>query len=171
MEIICKRFPIASKMELTNLDDQSLYKSKQASRKIAQFIENERFYWIRIIQKHKRFFGRFEGTWKEVIRRIPIGVLKKLIIAAQKWFKIDSFQQVSPLHVAAQNGDLDMFSHIISKSRNKNPEGGRFIEFHIFKNPVVFKFKNEDCNEGITYKATPLHIGKDFLVQNFSNRW
>ena len=52
MEIFFKRFPLASKMILRNLDNQSLVRSKEVSREVSEILDKERFYWIRIIAKH-----------------------------------------------------------------------------------------------------------------------
>ena len=99
METFYKRFPIASKMVLNNLDDQSLRNSKEASREISEFLDNGRFFWIRIIEKYKDNFNGFEKSWKEVINKTPTDVLKQLAKSVEKFFKTYSFKQVAPLHI------------------------------------------------------------------------
>ena len=85
METVLKRFPFASKIILKKLDDQSLARSKEASRGITEFLENERFYWIRIIQK-------YNDDCRQVIKKTSIKDLKELAIQSEKSFWIRMIQ-------------------------------------------------------------------------------
>ena len=85
MDMLCKRFPLVIRTVLINLDDQSLTRSKEASREIAEFLDNERFYWTRIIQKYNGHFEGHQESWKEDIRRTPLNVLKQLGVAVQNF--------------------------------------------------------------------------------------
>ena len=78
MENFIKRFPVPGGMILNNLDDQSLARSKEANREMAEFIENERFYWIRIIKK-------YNNNWKQIINKTPIEALKELAIESERY--------------------------------------------------------------------------------------
>ena len=84
MENCCKRFPVVGKMILSNLDNQSLVQSKKASRAISNSLENERFYYIRVIQNYEKF-NEFEESWKEVFHKTPVDVLKQLAVTIQKY--------------------------------------------------------------------------------------
>ena len=113
MDIVIKRFPFVSYKVLKNLDDKSLVKSKEINRQIAKFVENKRLYLIRIIKLYKWNFEGFEESWKEVINRIPINVMKQLASKTQKLFESDSVQKelkVAPLHIAVEKGTLELFS-------------------------------------------------------------
>ena len=57
--ICCRRFPFAGKLILNNLENQSLARSKETNRGINKFLENERFYWIRILKKYSKNFKGF----------------------------------------------------------------------------------------------------------------
>ena len=83
MENCIKRFPIVGVMIFKNLDNKSLTKSKEANPKIAEFLENERYYWIRKITTYNRKFKGFEESWKEVINKTKIDVIKQLFVAAE----------------------------------------------------------------------------------------
>ena len=65
-------------MILKNLDDQSLTRSKEASKDIAIFLENEKFFWIRFIKKYNKNFEGFEESWNQVVKKIPVDVVKNL---------------------------------------------------------------------------------------------
>ena len=78
MEILSKRFPLAGELVLSNLDDQSLTTIKESSRDINEFLGNGRFFWIRIIRKYIKNFEGFEESWKEVINKTPVDIVKQL---------------------------------------------------------------------------------------------
>ena len=122
MDNCCKRFPDVGKMILNNLNDQSLARSKKASRGIAVFLENERFYFVRIIRKYDEQFEGFEESWNEVINKTPIDFLKQLAVAVEDFFKENYWRKnLTPLHIAAEKDDLGLCEKIITKTSNKNP--------------------------------------------------
>ena len=51
MDFIVRRFPILAENIINNLDDKSLVKFKDANRENHEFMDQERFYWIRILRK------------------------------------------------------------------------------------------------------------------------
>ena len=117
------RFPLASKIILNNLDNQSLVRSKESSRKVAEFVDGERFIWIRIIKKYSQHFEGFEESWNEVINKTPVNILKQFAISAQKFFKYyRSTKKVAPLHIAAVTGSFQVCKHIVTKTRNNKTE-------------------------------------------------
>ena len=77
MENCIRRFPVVGSMILRRLDDQTLVKNREISRKISEFIKNERFYWIRIIQKHN-------VNKREIIKKASIKDLKDLAIESEQ---------------------------------------------------------------------------------------
>ena len=95
--ICCRRFPSVGKTILNNLENQSLARSKEIDRRIKKFLENERFYWIRILMKYKRNFEGFEESWNNVIENAPIAILQQLALAVQE-FKVSSNVFLGPLN-------------------------------------------------------------------------
>ena len=87
MEDLCKRFPELAKNLLQNLDDQSLVIFKETSRDIYSVSTNERAYWLRIIQKYSGNLHEFQNSWKKVLNKIPIEILKQLATATWEFFK------------------------------------------------------------------------------------
>ena len=118
MDILCKRFPLVVVRVLNNLDDQSLTRSKEASREIAECLDNEKFYWIRIIKKYNGNFEGHEKSWKEVLHKTPVDVVKQLAVAVQQFFESHSFKKLAPLHIAAEKGSMQLCRHIISKTKD-----------------------------------------------------
>ena len=122
MDNYCKRFPNASKLTFKNLDNQSLVRSKNAGRRISSFLENETFHFKRIIKSYNGKFEGFEESWREVIKKTPIDVLKQLSIAVQKYFKKHPTKRnVSPHEIALKKGNIDLCKYMITKTSNRNP--------------------------------------------------
>ena len=76
MEVLCKRFSLASKMIFKNLDDQGLIRTKESSRKISGFLDNERFLKIRIINIYVEHFEGYEDEWKIVVQKSSTDFIK-----------------------------------------------------------------------------------------------
>ena len=122
MESICKRFPVAGMLVLENLDNQSLTRNKEASRGMAYFLEYEkRFYFIRQIKRYHKNFEGFEESWNQVVKKIPVDVIKQLASAVKKSCQIDIYMRNSPHDIASYEGQLDLLRFIIEKVKNKNP--------------------------------------------------
>ena len=94
MENLCIRFPVASEMVLKNLDDPSLKRSKLAGRGMAKFRETEKIYWIRIIKKYIAHFKGHEESWREVVNKTPLDIIKQLAIAVQEFFQSHFFEVI-----------------------------------------------------------------------------
>ena len=75
MESLCKRFPHLSESILSQVDDQSLNKVKLISGDMLEYLDKERFFWIRLIKKYQnpyycwygsRLFKLFGGSIKNI---------------------------------------------------------------------------------------------------------
>ena len=88
METLVRRVPNVGAKIFKNLDRQSLDRSKDASKQISEFLHKEKFYWIRIIKNYVRKFQEHEESWREVINKTPITIIKELATAVQQFFEI-----------------------------------------------------------------------------------
>ena len=52
MEDVSERHPILIKTMVRNVDNKSLDTLKTVSRELSGFLEEERFYWLRVIQSY-----------------------------------------------------------------------------------------------------------------------
>ena len=86
--ICCKRFPFVGQIFLNNLENQSLARCKETNRGMNRFLENQRFYWIRILKKNIGNFKGFEESWNHVIKNAPITIIQQLAHAVQEYFQI-----------------------------------------------------------------------------------
>ena len=134
MEVFCVRFPFVFKKLLFNVDDQHLVKLKKASRQVSNHIDDERYYYIRIIQKlfeqHNGCAGEFPESWKKVIEKTPIKIIRQLAMVTTNFiktpclvrpWKMDTLQW-HPLHVVAEQGHLELFNHVVEKTGDNNPK-------------------------------------------------
>ena len=87
MEDLGRTFPLISKIILNNVDDKSLANFRRASRENSNFLDNERFYWIRNIKRYFANFEEFQESWKKVIKKTPVDFLKNLAIDVHRFFQ------------------------------------------------------------------------------------
>ena len=87
MEDLGGRFPLISKIILNNVDNKSLTNFRKASKENGNFLDNERFYWIRHINKYSANFEEFKDSWKKVINKTPVDFLKDLAIDVHSFFQ------------------------------------------------------------------------------------
>ena len=130
MDRIQLRFPTLAENILNNLEDQSLQKYKDSTRDNYDFLTNERFYWIRILKKYNKYFETSKESWKKAISKTPTGDVKKIALAVLKFFHTESEEfikmnfclnedqlpQLTPLIIAAYDGDLNLFEKMIQKT-------------------------------------------------------
>ena len=125
MEDFGRTFPLISKIILNNVDDKSLTNFRRASRENSNFLDNERFYWIRNIKKYSETFKEFQESWNKVIKKTPVGFLKNLAIDVHSFFKGVSTrltQQWHPLFIGAERGSLPLCEHVVERTGDVNPK-------------------------------------------------
>ena len=97
MDVIQKRFPTLAVNIFNNLDGQSLVNFKDTNKENYEFMDQERFYWIRILKKYNDYFETSKESWKKSTSKIQARFVKKLAMATLNFFKtasifmIDSF--------------------------------------------------------------------------------
>ena len=122
-EIFCLRFPIPSGNIFKIMDDKNLADCNGISRTLRKFYNEERFYWIRVIQKYWETLEEFSESWKTVIHQTPNEIVKELATALQEFFQLcsENQKQWSPLHVAADRGHLRLCQFITERTGEINP--------------------------------------------------
>ena len=167
MEIIFERFPLIRQRVIKNLDNQSLTRSFEAKRGFAEFSNIDRFFWIRIIKKYVRNFEGVEDSWREILHRTKIDVIKQLALAVEEFFKCCYlFRFVSPLQIAAEKGTLQLFQYVTSKVTDKSLLGCRDA---LEKDPsergktIFFKYLLIFASNGQTILWVSEHINQGLL--------
>ena len=81
LEDICLRIPILCEKILIHLDDKSLVTLRLCSRNFCAFVQYQRWFWIRIIQKYIGKINEVDDTWKTTIEKAPSEIIKELAIS------------------------------------------------------------------------------------------
>ena len=118
MEDFCLRFPSLSKKILNLVEDQTLVNFKEASRETNFFLETERFYWIRIINRHNCLIGELHDVWSEVVSRTPTELIKELALSVfqfpQMMKKRYQNETLSPLEFIQRIGNTFHPSFVVT---------------------------------------------------------
>ena len=133
LDTLCKQFPVLCEMIFNNLDDQTLTKCKEVSRKLSSVLDNSRFYSLRVIKGINKnddrggFLEDFRESWEIVLQKAPIKIVKSLAFAIQEYVKTHRAASLystdhSPLHFAAYVGLFDVCRYIIEKMKDLEPE-------------------------------------------------
>ena len=74
MEDLGQRHPILIKIMTSSIDDKTLVTLKKASRGLYEFLEEERFYWLRVIQSYYKtnIYQRKYKSWKKLVDKLSI---------------------------------------------------------------------------------------------------
>ena len=125
MEDLCQRIPCVAVMIFENLNNQSLIKSKVASKELSQFMLNERFYWLRIVMKNNKNFMEYHALWKKLLEKTPVDIIQQVADAVQTFFTERTSRQDkqwTPLHIIAQVGLLELYKYTHGKLGEINPQ-------------------------------------------------
>ena len=87
MDELCQRFPLMVQKILNHVDNETLINFKEAGRDNATFLENERFYWIRTIQRYNCLIGELQEVWMKVVRKSPKEIIKELAVTVHQFPK------------------------------------------------------------------------------------
>ena len=85
MEELCQRFPSIAQKIMNDVDNRTLIDFKEASKITYNFLEKERFYWIRIIQRYNCLIGKLHDVWKKVVKKTPVEIIKELAVALHQF--------------------------------------------------------------------------------------
>ena len=162
MENILARFPHLGKLVLNNMDNQSLINFKEASRDVSEFMENERFFWIRILKRYGKNLVKFEESWKEATKKTPLEKVKQLVLTVKTFFQayplIETLEsnQIAPIHIATEQKNVELCKFIYEKTTNKNPEATLHLA-NTSDNKIEI-YKDSQGDNGMDKGLTPLHI-------------
>ena len=182
MEDLCQRIPRVSAKIFGLVENQTLIKCKESSRVIYNFMENERFFWIRIILGNQ---GSLQDSWKKVVDKTPFSIIKEFAISIQQFLNMvcyenDGQQIWSPLYIAAGVGNSELYKYIATKTSYGNHENDDkkwtdlqyFTVYHSNFETFSLIFENvANKNFRIAWANIPLHIAVDkgcFEVYNLN---
>ena len=119
MEDLCQRIPHVCAKIFGLVDDQSLIKCKKASKIIYYVLENERFFWIRIIQAHE---GRLQDSWKKVVVKTQLAIIKEFAASVQQYFRGTNHSNLSPLCIAASVCNSELCKYVAARTEDYKNE-------------------------------------------------
>ena len=133
MDNIISRFPGLAARIFDSLDDENLVKSKTVSRSWSEFTDNEVFFFRRIIKKLIVDYEDFKETWKLVMKKADIEMLKELSYAVKDFLSNHPENcthencnhrafSYSPLHICAESGQVSLCGFILKITKDKNPK-------------------------------------------------
>jgi ankyrin repeat protein len=129
MENLCKRFPHLAGAIFDQVDEPSLNICKEISGDVLEFLDNERFFWIRMIKKYQRRLKDFPKLWKPVVDKTSVEKLKEIAIAVSRFFQVRHLyshrlfvrrRKWSLIAISAHQGDLALLQFIVNKIKLKN---------------------------------------------------
>ena len=172
MEDLGKRFPLISQIILNNVDNKSLTIFRKASRENSNFLDSERFYWIRNIKKYSANFEEFQEAWKKVVNKTSVEFLEDLAINVHNFFKGVSTRcekQWHPLFIGAECDSLSICEHAVKRTGDVDtkqmngftPLALAAQEGHFEICAYLIKYL-DDKNPGENNGKTPLHLAAQY---------
>ena len=80
MEEIFERFPGLGKAILAHVDDKTLVLWRKVNKRWRDFNDNQKTFWIRMIEKEIGKSNTFSDDWKKVVFKTPVRMVKELAI-------------------------------------------------------------------------------------------
>ena len=128
LETISVRFPHLSEAIFGELDSPSLVSIREWNQRWKKNIDNGKTLYTRIIRKKTIKADRFQKEWTQILVKIPLEILKNLVIAVCNFERNFYTCQYSPLHASAQYGavygDLTLFKYTLTRMKIQNPRDG-----------------------------------------------
>ena len=123
MEEVILRFPHLIEQIFEKLDNKSLTKSRKVSISWKNVIDNQRYYWIRNVQKQINGYQDSVIVNKSsILRNMKIENLvilahqtrqvKKRLTFTPKWLLYGDNEKTAFLHIAAEMGFIDLYQFI-----------------------------------------------------------
>ena len=201
LEQFFKRFPTLEEQICKQLDIQSLSAFTWVSKEMLDLRLSHRFYWVRLIQYQlgNLYAENIPQVWSKVIQRSPKKIVREIAQTIDQFYNFSSknkslflghievgYERVrcSPMHIAAERGNLELCQHIIEKIEDKNPKGlGGETPLHWAAKAGHYDVcelileKNSNKNPKDDIGRTPLHLAAEanhlglykLLINNLEN--
>ena len=148
MEEVNLRFQHISEEIFKCLDNESLTNCQEVGRNWKIFLEGKKFFQARTILETVKKRQKVGKSWFEVLKKCNTTTIMALRIAVEHFYEEpERGKDISPLHVAAEFGQLTLFNEILQKVENQFPldDFGRSIldfaaekdQLHIYESIVT----------------------------------
>ena len=144
------RFPHVSEIIFDHLDNQSLANCKIVSKTWSIYIEEKKFYAIRIIKETVKKIHHLEKPWFEVFKRANTETIMELRNCVDQFYenkrqKLPLFHEslcqqfhFTPLHICAGVGNILLYQSIHNVVKNKQPRTSSKNGYE----PLIYAIKN-----------------------------
>ena len=127
LDQFCLRFPSLDKKICNHLDAQSFLKFH----KVRKEVTDGKYFWPRNLQNQLRKLymeeSKIPNDWRYVANNSPLKIVRKFSRTLKQFYKFSSKNKYctvkcSPLHIAAECGNLELCHYIIDRVEDKNPK-------------------------------------------------
>ena len=121
------RFPDVARDIFKELNNESLTTCRSVSIFWCDYLDDQKFCWVRMIQRYFKNMENAYQQWKKVFKNTPVEFAKEISISTQQFFASSVLHcdksriefHWSRLHIAAGQGNL--CGHIFEKIKNTQP--------------------------------------------------
>ena len=111
IDTMLSRFPAVAEDIFKELNNKSLTKCRKVSVQWQNFIDNQKFIWLRRILKYNGSMTEFSDHWKRIITNTSTDHIKELSTVIETFFEVNECKsQWAPLHIAAIQGQLEILA-------------------------------------------------------------
>ena len=121
---IILRFPDVAQDVFKELNNETLTTCRNVSRLWCDYLDDQKFCWVRMIQRYRKNMKNAYHQWKIVFKNTPVAIVKEISVSTRQFFKDHKSRinfQCSPLHIAVGQGNLKLCKYIFEKTKNTKP--------------------------------------------------
>ena len=173
---ILLRFPVVAQGIFKELDDKTLTTCRNVSRLWCDYLDDQKFCWIGMIQRYRKNIKNTYHHWKKIFKNTPVAIVKEISVSTQQFFKDDTSRtkfRWSPLHIAVGQGNLELCKYIFEKTKNTEPKiQSKWTALHMaakmgHEGICEFLMNNlEDKNPSNSNGTTPFHYAAEGGLSN-----
>ena len=185
---IILRFPDVAQGIFKKLNDETLTTCRNVSRLWCDYLDDQKFCWVRMIQRYRKNMKNAYHQWKKVFKNTPVAIVKEISVSAQQFFEDNTSRikfQWSPLHIAVGQGNFELCKYLFEKTKNTEPIiQSKWTALHMAANRGLEKIceflinnlevKNPSYSNGMT----PFHFAAEggltkvcrLLIENIADK-
>ena len=170
------RFPYVARDIFKELNNESLTTCRSVSRLWCDYLDDQKFRWVRMIQRYRKNMENAYQQWKIVFKNTPVEFTKEISVFTQQFFASSLLHPAasriefhwSPLHIAVGQGNLDLCKYVFEKTKNTQPRiKYKLTALHVaaglgYEEICKFLMVNlEDKNPSDQHGKTPFHYAAE----------